>query len=318
MERFGLSLRPLGRARPFHLVAREVSAGPLAIVHSRYHSGIEISGSVEQVQDLCIGTVISGGVELSDPRGTIDLSPGHSLVWDEAQDIRTRRPDAAELLMIRLDRGAFNRRVFDVLGPVDPAAGFTLTSPVTPADRSRWQAVLDMVEHLLTATDGRPAALLQDALDRFVVTALLDTHPNGYLASAPPLRADTVATRAAAAAADYLQAHHDQPVRMGELAMRLHLSPRALQAGFQRRYGMTMREYVRQLRVQSAHEELVDDPTVSVSDLAYRWGFSSASRFATAYRTQFGVTPALAAAQERAQRSRVAAPPKLSRSARIA
>lgn len=318
LARYGLRLRPLGDSATFHLVARQISATPLAVVRSTYGSPVEISGGIEQSADLCLGTVISGAVELSDVRGVVDLGPGSSVVWDEAHDIRTRRLGAAELLMLRLDRGAFHRRVLDLLGPVDPAAGFDLASPATPADRARWQAVLGVVEQLLTVTDGRPAALLHDALDQFVVAALLDTHPNTFLAAARPMRADTVATRAAATAAEYLRAHHDEPVRMSELASRLHLTPRALQAGFQRRYQMSMRDYLRTLRVQSAHQELLDDPTASVTELAYRWGFSSGPRFAAAYRAHFGVTPALAAAQRRAQASRVVDVPKASGAVRIA
>ncbi|MBP6996360.1 MAG: AraC family transcriptional regulator [Phycicoccus sp.] len=318
LANYGLRLRPLGDSDTFHLQARQVSSGLLAVVRSTYGSPVEISGGVAQSSDLCFGTVISGAVELCDVRGVIDLGPGSSVVWDEAHDIRTRRPGAAELLMIRLDRAAFHRLVLDLLGPVDPAAGFALASPATPADRARWRAVIGVVEQLVAVTDGRPAALLADALDQFVVSALLETHPHTYLAAAPPVRADTVATRAAAIAAEYLRAHHDQPVRMAELASRLHLTPRALQAGFQRRYQMSMRDYLRTLRVQSAHQELLDDPTASVTELAYRWGFSSGPRFAAAYRAHFGVTPALAAAQRRAQPSRVGDVPKVSGAVRIA
>ncbi len=52
-----------------------------------------------------------------------------------------------------------------------------------------------VVQQLVAVTDGRPAALLADALDQFVVSALLETHPHTYLAAAPPVRADTVATK---------------------------------------------------------------------------------------------------------------------------
>ena len=84
------------------------------------------------------------------------------------------------------------------------SAGFALVSPAMPADRARWRAVIGVVEQLVAVTDGRPAALLADALDQFVVSALLETHPHTYLAAAPPVRADTVATRAAAIAAEDL------------------------------------------------------------------------------------------------------------------
>ena len=109
LANYGLRLRPLGDSDTFHLQARQVSSGLLAVVRSTYGSPVEISGGVAQSSDLCFGTVISGAVELCDVRGVIDLGPGSSVVWDEAHDIRTRRPGAAELLMIRLDRAAFHR-----------------------------------------------------------------------------------------------------------------------------------------------------------------------------------------------------------------
>ena len=51
--------------------------------------------------------------------------------------------------------------------------------------------------------------------------------------------------------------------------------------------------YIRQRRLARAYRELaaVDGRFVRVSEIAYRWGFESAARFAQAFRAEFGCAP---------------------------
>ncbi len=57
---------------------------------------------------------------------------------------------------------------------------------------------------------------------------------------------------------------------------------------------MTPTAYLRRVRLDHAHRELVgaaDGDGLTVTEVAYRWGFSSPSRFAERYRAAFGVAP---------------------------
>jgi AraC-like DNA-binding protein len=57
--------------------------------------------------------------------------------------------------------------------------------------------------------------------------------------------------------------------------------------------GTTPTAYLRRVRLDHAHQELVaaDPAEQTVTGIAYRWGFPSPSRFAVYYRHVYGVLP---------------------------
>lgn len=136
--------------------------------------------------------------------------------------------------------------------------------------------------------------LWRDELERFTVLQMLTTHPNSVLGRDSRVQPAGASAAAARATADYLRAHCGQPVRIGGLAAQFGISVRALQLAFRRTYGVTPHEYLREARLQSAHLDLTSDPSVSIAEVAYRWGFSSPSRFSRYYREYFGTPPSAA------------------------
>jgi transcriptional regulator GlxA family with amidase domain len=87
---------------------------------------------------------------------------------------------------------------------------------------------------------------------------------------------------------------HDDPARpwtAGEMAACAGTSVRRLQEGFREWLGCTPTEYLVGVRVQRAHADLEADPSRTISDVAATWGFSSASRLASAYRRRYGYSP---------------------------
>jgi transcriptional regulator GlxA family with amidase domain len=65
------------------------------------------------------------------------------------------------------------------------------------------------------------------------------------------------------------------------------MSVRRLQEGFRQWVGCSPMEYLVRVRLGRADA----DPDATLSDVAARWGFSSASRFAAAYRRRYGHPP---------------------------
>jgi transcriptional regulator GlxA family with amidase domain len=67
-----------------------------------------------------------------------------------------------------------------------------------------------------------------------------------------------------------------------------------LELGFRKELGKTPREFVRDLRLMRAHDELQranPEDGATVTGVAYRWGLWHADRFATSYSGRFGVRP---------------------------
>lgn len=92
-----------------------------------------------------------------------------------------------------------------------------------------------------------------------------------------------------------LDALHDDPARDWRLADMAEIggsSLRRLQEGFAEHVGATPTQTLRDIRLSRARADLVSsDDTCTVAEVAARWGFSSASRFAAAYRKRYGIAP---------------------------
>ena len=81
------------------------------------------------------------------------------------------------------------------------------------------------------------------------------------------------------------------PWTVGQMALLAGMRVRRPQEGFRKWDGCTPTEYLAGVRLQWADADLATDPDAKVSDVAARWGPSSASRFAAAYRWRYRRTP---------------------------
>jgi transcriptional regulator GlxA family with amidase domain len=89
---------------------------------------------------------------------------------------------------------------------------------------------------------------------------------------------------------DEIERTPDRGYPIADLARLAGTSARSLQYAFQDRYGISPMRYLRQVRLDRAHDDLAQ-ATGSVAALAYHWGFTNPSRFARAYRDRFGELP---------------------------
>ena len=88
-----------------------------------------------------------------------------------------------------------------------------------------------------------------------------------------------------------IQRAPDRGYTLADLARLAGISARSLQYGFQEWHGTTPMRYLRQVRLDRAHDDLAQ-AYGSVADVAYHWGFTNPGRFARAYHDRFGEFPA--------------------------
>ncbi|REH17472.1 AraC-like protein [Kutzneria buriramensis] len=84
-----------------------------------------------------------------------------------------------------------------------------------------------------------------------------------------------------------------EPLTVEDVAEAVGVAVRALQDGFRRHADTTPMSYLRDVRLRRVRAELTaaEPGTVTVTDVAVRWGFLHAGRFSVLYREQFGETP---------------------------
>jgi AraC-like DNA-binding protein len=156
-----------------------------------------------------------------------------------------------------------------------------------------WADLLFSVNRQLAAPGGlltQPliaAPLAESLLNGFVLAA---SHSHAEALAGPVVAARPASVRAAI---DVIEADPQAPLTLTVLATRCGVGPRTLQKGFQQHLGMSPMEYVRDVRLRRAHEELraADPFAASVADVARRWGFTHLGRLASAHEAKYGQKP---------------------------
>jgi AraC-like DNA-binding protein len=157
----------------------------------------------------------------------------------------------------------------------------------TPSDR-----VLAAAEQIMALRSGsrllrcmaaecRAIEIVMSALEAVVANSA----PENWTTGAPR----RVLTRARRIR-DFLVESSRNDIPLGELASRFGMSIASMQRAFKTAYGMPINEYLREHRLKQAREALIGEG-ISVSEAAYRAGYSSPANFATAFRKRFGVAP---------------------------
>ena len=111
-----------------------------------------------------------------------------------------------------------------------------------------------------------------------------------------------VIARAIAAMRDHLT----EGISVPAIAAAAGVSVRGLQTIFQRRLHVSPLLFHRRLRLQAARALLVSyaRDTVSIAEVAHRFGYANAGRFTAHYRHEYGETPSSTLNRIRARRAR--------------
>lgn len=237
-----------------------------------------------------INVAMSGVLHSHIEGRSVQTGPGEAVLFDTHRRVWMDWGSDTVQLAIRIDSDALENKLAQALG-------HELTAPL------RWQPTMNvaagggaawvaLVTGALTSYAGAPAgvrARLTADVENLILGQLLYTHPHSYW---DELRGGHVTTlpRTVAKAREYALAHLSEPVSVGDLAAAAGVSVRSLQVAFQHDLGLTPMEFVRRERLSRVHADLTAGQG-TVTDAAYRWGFTHLPRFAAAYRARYGCRP---------------------------
>jgi len=228
-------------------------------------------------------------------RGTAVLAdPALAAVYRPVGDIDLDWPGDCRLLSVKVERGALERELDaaldqQIVTPLLLRDSFT----VDQAPGRTWVSLVRLLYSELRRGDGLSAQPRMAARWRDMVVsglALTVEHPYGEEPAGlqGPNRPRTVKRTL-----DAMHAEPWRPFTATDLAAIAGVGVRVLQESFRQHVGMSPLTYLRRLRLDGVHSELLrSDPwQVNVSEVAYRWGFTHLGRFAGAYRTRYGISP---------------------------
>ncbi|MGH8784096.1 MAG: AraC family transcriptional regulator [Cupriavidus necator] len=288
-------LRVVGALQQLHVQHNLVRLHETAINFLAYGAHVEIDPGclkhfyLAQIPVAGHAEIKCGSQEiLSDVRTASLLSPDTPtrMHWHE---------DCAQVLLW-IQKEAIEQR-FALLTGRDPSGplSFDPALPQQAGLSSPWsQAVLDLTRNIDqhgTNWLQFPAAVasMEDYLLRTLL--LLQPHTHTYLLarSAEPAR-----PRHMQRVIDYVRANADTPLTVADLAQVACVSIRALEEGFRRHLNTTPLAYLRDARLDCVRQALIaaaGAEQASITDIAYRFGFTHLGRFAAYYKKRFGVSP---------------------------
>lgn len=130
------------------------------------------------------------------------------------------------------------------------------------------------------------------SLEQTVLHALLFTHQHNH-SEALRGHVQRAGPRAVHEAVALLRSDPARAWTVSDLAAACSTSTRSLQEGFRKTHDSTPTAYLRRLRLEKVHEELLTatPDTATISETATKWGFTHLGRFALAYSTLFAEKP---------------------------
>jgi AraC-like DNA-binding protein/anti-anti-sigma regulatory factor len=119
-------------------------------------------------------------------------------------------------------------------------------------------------------------------------------------APAPGRQLGTISGTAGRAIA-FIEERARDDISVADIAAAAFVTVRAVQLAFRQHLDTTPLTYLRQVRLERAHDELLsaDPDRTTVTAVAAGWHFTNASRFAAYYRAAYGVPPAHTLRQRR-------------------
>ncbi|MBQ7841040.1 MAG: helix-turn-helix transcriptional regulator [Lachnospiraceae bacterium] len=90
---------------------------------------------------------------------------------------------------------------------------------------------------------------------------------------------------------DYFEDHYDQKISLDRIAGNMYLSPFYISKIFKAETGDTPIHYLIDIRMEKARAFLIQEPDLSVQEVAMRVGYDDAYHFSKLFKKKFGISP---------------------------
>lgn len=201
--------------------------------------------------------------------------------------------EPTQLLGLKIPTSVMHQELEALLGrSAGQELAFEGSFDLTSHRGKEWRSAVELlVAGLRNPNSLLTAPLMGQAAVQYAVRGLLLSAPNNY---SEELAGDAEAVGSAAVrrAIEFMESNAHLPITLEALAAGAFVSPRALQLGFRKHLDTTPMDHLRTIRLRRVRSELLSAPaSTRVSDVAARWGFPHAGRFAIHFAKTFGEAP---------------------------
>ena len=170
---------------------------------------------------------------------------------------------------------------------------FMRFQPHDPSAGQLWKDSITYIKDSLLADDVIATPLVLGNAARLLAAVTLSTFANTATVDAVPHDRNDHQPALLRRAVEYIESNAAADVAIADIAVAIHVTPRAVQYMFRRHLGTTPTQYMRRVRLHHAHQDLVSGDRVlnTVAAIAAKWGFAHTGRFAALYRQTYGRSP---------------------------
>jgi AraC-like DNA-binding protein len=287
------SMQLLGREKDFQMRLRSIDASGLTLGLLEYASPVHIDSRA-----------FSNAYQVNFPlQGHLKMAYGDQKLLTSPTSAAVHGPDMATSLEgwgepttmfgLKVPQNVLERELEALLGrtPERPLAFDGWLDLSSRSGREWFDAVKFLARGLREGDSILDHPLISGPASQVVVRGLLLVASNNYsheLTRQVHAPGPTYVRQAV----EHIEENANQPLTLTKIAEAVHISPRALQVGFQTHLNSTPMAFLRTVRLRKVHEELLmAGPEGLVSTIARKWGFMHAGRFAIHYAQTYGRSP---------------------------
>ena len=282
------SIDALGPGLDMQLRLRPISPG-MGLSALAYGTGIRVVPG-ERDNVILVQMPRRGTASACLPDGDVAVYPGASAIIDVRRLRHAVFSADYEMLALRVSLPLLERQAEALLGrTLRRGLRFSTAMAHDGTGWRDWQPVAAA----LAAMDANPNPEMPKAVlapfEEAVLASLLLCHSNSYSEDfSRPV--PVAAPRHVVRAEQFIRAHVHVPLTTGMVAAHVDVSIRALFDGFKAFRGVSPAQYIRDIRLGRARDDLAQGEA-SVADTAAKWGFAHAANFAARYRQRYGEAP---------------------------
>jgi len=287
-------MRLLERERSFRARVQYRSLGGVGLMTSVYGPAVEI-GCSPPIPLVTVNFVFGGSMVIEDGGTTACADENRAAAFCFHEDLTMRWTPGLKQMMLTIEKPRMERYLQNLLN--EPLRAPLRLEPSIDLTGSGGHGIMAAVRTLRRALalcgKAGPPPLLAMEVEHGILTSLLLGHRHNYtdaIFSARALPPPRVVRRVV----ELIDSAPQSPFTVADLAECAGVSERSLHAAFRRQLGTSPMAYVRRRRLEQAHDELLrlgPSAGVKITDVALRYGFAHAGRFAAAYRARFGEPP---------------------------
>ena len=269
-----------------------VSFGYMSFNYLSY--GADVSVVPGEFKDFYMVEIpLSGSACINYGKNSVRSEASTGAVVSSIQPVSSEWSGDAKRLMVQIDRDFMERYAISILGhPLKSPLDFKLELDLSSGIGCGLQSYVEHITQQLNEDNYFDKYhLVRRQVVRTILTMLLNGQSNNYSEEIKAVEMPG-APKQIQRAYDYIMAHYDKDISVDDIVKVSGVSARSLFAGFKRYKGVSPMMALKTRRLQAVHDELkLLGVGETITQIAYKWGFSHMGNFAKDYKMMFGELP---------------------------